>query len=97
VSQTNSVAKSVSSSHAEENILHRCEMYLNSTDTQNSFFNLKKLPEKYDVSFTQEAPTNHYLPQTLPKPTYDFQKKTNWKAPIAQQISFHNMQSNSAL
>jgi len=35
VSQTNSVAKSVLSSYAEEHILHRCEMYLNSTDTQN--------------------------------------------------------------
>jgi hypothetical protein len=73
VSHTNSLAKSVPSSYAEHK-LHRCEMYLNLTDTQNSFFNLKKLPDKYDVTFTQEVPTNHCLLQNLTKPTYEFHK-----------------------
>jgi hypothetical protein len=56
-------------------------MYLNSTDTQNPFFNLKKLPEKYDVSFTQQMPTNHYLLQTLTKPIHEFHKSLIGRLP----------------
>lgn len=44
----------------------------------------KKLQEKYDVSFIQEAPTNHYLLQTLTKPTYEFHK------PLIGKLSKYN-------
>jgi len=80
--------QNLSSSYAEEHTLHRCEMYLNSTDTQNSFFNLEKLPHKYDVSFTQKAPTNHYLLQTLTKPSYEFHKSIIGRLPKLSKYHF---------
>lgn len=79
---------SSSSSYAEEHILCRREIYLNSTDTLNSFFNLKKLPDKYDVSFTQKAPTNHYLLQILTKPSYEFHKSLIGRLPKLSKYHF---------
>ena len=56
----------------------RREMYLKSKNTQNSLTS-KKCPDKYDISFTQEVPTDQYVLQT--KPTYEFQKSLVGRLP----------------